>query len=269
MLWTSAEDISLWDCIKAKGVKRESRIASDNSEDAVTWNVFRYLEVSGRIGEFVDSLTGDRSSQNAQVIYWSYCQSNRKPYPPLLAAAATFGEHVARRSEPDVILEDESNLVFIECKFGSGNRTQPSDPENQKLYLSGGDGWFGSVFNPDVTFATIAVQNRLYELMRLWILGSWIASQKRKRFFLVNLVRDNAIGEANIESRFTPLTLKNTQRNFVRYTWEQVFIRFILPDVSVSDAAKVAEYLQQKTMGYSLTSKGRQGKLRKAFTLHP
>lgn len=41
LLWKD-DDLNLFE--KIKEVKRESRIAYDNSEDAVTWNVFRFLE---------------------------------------------------------------------------------------------------------------------------------------------------------------------------------------------------------------------------------
>ena len=39
LLWKDEADLDLLD--RTKGVKRESRIARDRSEDAVTWNVFR------------------------------------------------------------------------------------------------------------------------------------------------------------------------------------------------------------------------------------
>ena len=41
LLWKDEVDLDLLKRIKK--VKRESRIARDNSEDAVTWNVFRFL----------------------------------------------------------------------------------------------------------------------------------------------------------------------------------------------------------------------------------
>lgn len=267
MLWTSEADMRLWNCIKAKDVKRESRMARDNSEDALTWNVFRYLEANGLIGEIIDSMASEARSQNPRVVYWSYCQTSRKPFPSLLSAAATFGEHVDRRSEPDVILDDDNVLVFIECKLSAGNRTKPSDPENPKLYLSGGDSWFRSIFQPDVTFTKIAVEERLYELMRLWLLGSWIAAQAGKRFLLVNIVREGARTETDIEARFNALTQPNPQRAFVRYTWERIYSEVVLPRAGNPDADRVAQYLKEKSLGYSSVSKGTQGKLRRAFIL--
>ena len=42
LLWKDKADLDLFERIKR--VKRESRIARDRSEDAITWNVFRFLE---------------------------------------------------------------------------------------------------------------------------------------------------------------------------------------------------------------------------------
>src|SRR5687768_13532494 len=54
MLWTDASDRALWAQIKTPGIKRESRIARDNSEDAVTWNVFRLFERRRLLGDVLN-----------------------------------------------------------------------------------------------------------------------------------------------------------------------------------------------------------------------
>ena len=51
LLWKTEDDIDLLNRIKE--LKRESRITRDNSEDALTWNVFRFLEKNNLIGEFL------------------------------------------------------------------------------------------------------------------------------------------------------------------------------------------------------------------------
>src|SRR5262249_36970086 len=122
MLWSGEEDLGLWDCIKAPGVKRESRMARDNSEDAVTWNVFRYLETHGLVGEFLKVVAKAPVTTIPRLVYWSFCQSRRKPWQPLLEAATTFGERSDGRSEPDLIVEDDDMLAFVENKVLSGNR---------------------------------------------------------------------------------------------------------------------------------------------------
>jgi hypothetical protein len=68
-------------------VKRETkRFARDNSEDAVTWNVFRYLEKEKLLQSFLSELAGFSVGYPDEVIYWSYSQSERKVWSKLQEA---------------------------------------------------------------------------------------------------------------------------------------------------------------------------------------
>lgn len=267
MLWATEEDLRLWNCIKAKGVKRESRTARDNSEDALTWNVFRYLELSHTIGDFIDFVASERISHNPRVVYWSFCQATQRPFQPLLDAASAFGENIARRSEPDVIIDDEKVLMFVESKLSAGNRTKPRDPQNPKRYVTGGESWFSKAFSAEATFAEIAVEQRLYELMRLWLLGSWIAARDGRKFLLVNVVREGARSEATIEARFNAFVQNVPERRFVRLTWEGIVSEVIQSSERTPDSERLDAYMREKCMGYSSIRKGTQGKLRRAFSL--
>jgi hypothetical protein len=72
----------LWDYplfLKHKVSKRENRIARDNSEDAVTWNVFRFLENRGLLLPFLSKQFGIPLLQ-AKTIYWSHdTETTRTP----------------------------------------------------------------------------------------------------------------------------------------------------------------------------------------------
>jgi hypothetical protein len=148
MLWAAPDDLRLWESINGPGIKRESRVARDNSEDAVTWNVFRYLERHGFLGKFVDQVTGHRLSDSPRLIYWSYCQQSGDPWGPLVEACKGFGERVERRSEPDLIIEDSKVLVFVENKLLSGNETAPSGQGKMDGYSTGCNAWYSTVFQP-------------------------------------------------------------------------------------------------------------------------
>src|SRR4051812_34631610 len=51
LLWKNDSDIRLLSAIK--GVKRESRMERERSEDAVTWNIFRYLDNEKQLTSFL------------------------------------------------------------------------------------------------------------------------------------------------------------------------------------------------------------------------
>jgi hypothetical protein len=73
------------------GVKRESRMARDNSEDALTWNVFRFLDQSALLGTWLESIA-DAPTRNPRIKYWSYC-----PDPDRVSAALSQHARPTRR----------------------------------------------------------------------------------------------------------------------------------------------------------------------------
>jgi hypothetical protein len=267
MLWTEEHDITLWQRIKAPGVKRECRLARDNSEDAVTWNVFRYLERQGLISSFTELVAGSGFAQNPRVIYWSLCQRTEKAWDQLVNAARTFGERPDRRSEPDIIIDGDDLLVFCENKWLSDNSTHPSNPNDPKQYVTGGDNWFGKVFDAGTDFRTIAVEQELYELMRFWLIGSWIAHQTSKKFFLVNVVRQEDRRERNIEDRFHAHLPVSDRHRFVRLTWERIHSTVVAPRRDCSDSDRLTHYLGEKTMGYRLPRGAAYATLKRALSV--
>jgi hypothetical protein len=75
ILWKETTDRDLLERIFR--VKRETaRIGRDNSEDAVTWNVFRFMENENMLQGFLTELAS-KEAENPEVIYWSYSQSQK------------------------------------------------------------------------------------------------------------------------------------------------------------------------------------------------
>jgi len=97
LLWKEVEDLEL--LRKIMVVKRESRMARDNSEDALSWNVFRFLEKTGNLSSFLSLMTGT-DIRDIEVIYWSYSLYSYRAWPELIVARQEFGEEKQRGSEP-------------------------------------------------------------------------------------------------------------------------------------------------------------------------
>jgi len=253
LLWHDREDVSLLREIKSS--KRESRMARDNSEDALTWNVFRYLEKTNQIAPSLSALI-EAAVVNPQLIYWSYSQVARGVWPRLACARAEFGEHPNRSSEPDLIIASDSALFFIEAKFTATNKTKPSNPQQTKKYLTGGDNWYSQVFKTD--YNTLVNKERKYELVRFWLLGSWLAARLNRDFYLVNLVLEKR--EKDIERLFKPHLKSNNQRHFLRWTWEDIY-HFVSKNAVATPAKNLfTSYFECKTTGYN-----HLGKLQAAF----
>jgi hypothetical protein len=255
LLWKDEQDRALLQGIET--CKRESRMAREKSEDALSWNVFRYLEKQGFLSLILSSVIG-RDLGALQLVYWSYCPMVGAVWPELTRARQEFGEQLQRSSEPDLIAFSDKALLFVEAKFTASNVARPADPANLKKYLTGGNGWYHQVFAS--SFETIAVQDRKYELLRHWLLGSWLAAQSKRDFYLLNLVREEY--EQDIEKRFGRHIRATAQRRFMRLTWEELYRQIDEKIPSSIERDSLLEYLEYKSAGYN-----RFGQLQRAFSL--
>lgn len=222
--------------------KREThRLARERSEDAVTYNVFRSIEQAGRLAELCETFTG-REQSAAELVYWSYCLPDGGPLPLLQKARESFRERPARGSEPDLIAVTPTDIIFIEVKLTSGNETTPSRPESLQLYQEAEGGWYDTVFTTDPQ--SVAVVARKYELMRFWLLGSWMAKHVGKSFTLVSLTR--RVQDPNLERVVAPLLRQTDDRRYVHLTWEQI-AQFAADEACTGP---VFDYLVSKSVGY-------------------
>jgi len=253
LLWKERVDLELLE--KTGTVKRESRMARDNSEDAVSWNVFRFLEKNNLIDGFLSSIT-NTAPKSSEVIYWSYSQKENTSWSELNKARKEFGEKIKRGTEPDIMIKTDNALFFIEAKLTAGNETVPSNMSNSKKYETGGDNWFSKVFNSD--YKTVAIVKKKYELLRLWLLGTWMAKQQDLDFYLINLVLSER--EADIETMFKRHIKENQRRKFLRVTWGTIY-QYISKSLS-RDKDIMIRYFRNKTIGYD-----RNGRLQRAFSI--
>jgi len=255
LLWKDKADLDLLK--KIKTVKRESRSTRDNSEDAVTWNVFRFLERNNLVEIALSSII-DVALKSSEVIYWAYSQGENSSWSELNKAREEFGEEIKRSSEPDIIIKTDDALLFIEAKLTAGNETVPSNMSNSKKYKTGGDNWFSKVFESD--YKTVAIAEKKYELLRFWLLGTWIAKQRDLDFYLVSLVLSER--EKDIESIFKMHLYENQRMRFIRITWEDIYQQILNSDLSGIDKDTMIRYFRNKTIGYD-----GNGRLQRAFSI--
>ena len=255
LLWKDKTDLDLLK--KIKKVKRESRIARDRSEDAVTWNVFRFLERNDLVGITLSSIVG-ATPESTEVMYWSYSQRENSSWSKLNKARKEFGEEMKRSSEPDIIIKTKNALLFIEAKLTARSETIPSDMSNSKRYETGGENWFSKVFKSN--FKTVAITEKKYELLRFWLLGTWIAKQEDLNFYLINLVLSER--DKSIETIFKRHICENQRMKFVRITWEDIYQQILNSGLPGRDKDKMIEYFRNKTIGYDSNRE-----LKKAFSI--
>ena len=255
LLWCSPADLALLEAIKRD--KREGRLRRDNSEDAVTFNVFRYLERRPEVlAAVLEDMAGEEAT-DAQLVYWSHHAGSDEQWEPLNRARRTFGEVVAQGSEPDMIVISDGTLFFIEAKLNATNATVAPSLRAQKKYLTGADAWFCRVLSGD--WDTVAVTGRRYELMRFWLLGTWLAAGLGLDFRLVSLLTAGSIRRTPLDP-FSAYAVQSDARRFGLHSWEQIWQTASRTAQRDADWQRLERYFLTKSIGY-----GSDHRLRPAF----
>ena len=240
LLWDDAADRDLLtEIVKVKRIM--AQLHHENSEDAVTWNVFRFLERSGLLGRFLTQMRG-AAVTDPEAIYWTYCPSEGGIWSELAKAWDEFRERPQRASEPDVIVRSGEAVFAIEAKLSSYSRPRTSYTAKVKAEREGRYSAGQRYLRQPVGDIMDAGH---YQLMRFWVLGCWIAERTQREFMLVNLVRSGE--EQGIEESFGSCIRESQRRSFVRLTWEDIY-EFLAGAPASSDRDRMMWYFRNKTI---------------------
>lgn len=201
--------------------KKHEKFASENSEDAVTWTVFRYLQASGLLAHVAHEVTlaGTRRKGDGALLLWGVPIPVNDPRGVGIRAEIerlleAIGERSNRFSEPDVLIDfDVCGLVVVEVKYRSGNDWK--DPRYR--------GWPTYTRNTDAFIdSDRLVATRCYELARYWRLGWDLAGERP--FTLLNLGPPSLfVGpEGKRLDQFEACLPVHPTRRFMRVTWDQL-----------------------------------------------
>ena len=254
LLWTDPESVRLLN--SSKRPERDLRLGLDNSESALTWNVFRWLETSGALSGLLEHWTGERVV-NPSLVYWSHSRIREGVHFPLYQARNAYREEEGQETEPAVLVETEDLLLLLDPHLGSAKPAGRS-PLGWEPYDVGAGGWASSVLTGSTE--GFAGERGQFELLRLWLLGTWMAQQEAKRFLLLYL--------APGWSRGLPYQAASTgfresaERGALRVSWEEIHEYVSAECPQNPGAAALLGYLEEKGAGY-----GEDGLLRRAFLL--
>ena len=184
LLWTDANDQERLDAI-LRG-KRESRMGHEHSEDAVTWNVFRFFERHERLSPAIRTICPCPESEPLTVFWTTH---NGCLWESYRLCSDQIPEKATARSESDLILLWEHKLlVIVEAKFRSLNRSDKAKREDElrksRPYIAHASRYLNR------EGAEEAVRDGWYELLRNWVLGTALKDALGcEAFVLVNLLR--------------------------------------------------------------------------------
>jgi hypothetical protein len=92
-----------------------SRLASENSEAALCWNLFRSLEKAGRLDIVTRALGLD---DEFQVLYWYHPWDSPEPLPEIRQALQRVEPRKGYQTEVNIMLKGRRCLVLVETNLG-------------------------------------------------------------------------------------------------------------------------------------------------------
>lgn len=115
-------------CLQSPTKAEKWRLGYENSEDAVSWNVFVGIMRAGALSHAMSWLAGRKIDGEPELYLWGshidLHNNSHDFYPPLHQARDTIEKGIRRFwTEPDVMLIVPKKFVMcIEVKFTSGNK---------------------------------------------------------------------------------------------------------------------------------------------------
>ena len=224
----------------------------EKSEDALSWNVFRSIQESGRLAQLAYSLIGDQYDEEPHLYLWGIRVSDDlfEPWDLLVAARDRFESNLPvdrPLTEPDIALHLPGKyLVLIEAKFTSPNgwyrqgvRQNDMDLTLEELL----DIYSGEEIRLLNTDLAQQCEQIPYQLWRNTVFADWMASQDspQTKPYHVNLVREGYEHES--QEAFVTLLNEPYEDRFRPETWEAIYGWL----AASSFCDRLRHYMEQKT----------------------
>jgi hypothetical protein len=143
-------------------VKGLSYLGSENSEDAMTWNVFKTLEKSNPekwFSEIFPQITLDKDERfiDPMLRFWG------KYFPPLLRPFPEGETHV------DLTIETSNKLIFIEVKYKAdiSKKTKHDPNRNQIIRNIDVGSWAAKKWAKEFYFILLTLKSNTYSIDKL------------------------------------------------------------------------------------------------------
>lgn len=235
------------------------RLNAENSEDALSWNVFRSLHESGQLAEVAHCVTGMAHAEQPRLYLWGLRvdDDSLEPWDLLIAARNRFESALPvdrPLTEPDIAFHLPGKyLVLIEAKFTSENHLYRRGPrrDDQSLTL---EELLNIYQDPSLQVLDHAHARRCdaihYQLWRNMVFAEWMSLQDspQTEARLVSLVRK--AGVTDDAQVFGALLADGKSSHFRQITWEDIATKV------VQHPSLLQRYLANKT-----------ARLRKAFSM--
>jgi hypothetical protein len=247
--------------------KAESyRLGSENSEDALTWNIFAGLLYYKKLHKVYNQLTEENATSNQLDLFlWGlkidFNTQESSPWHRLLEVRAVLEPRSEVRrfpTEPDIMILGPTHLVCIEAKFTSGNPVvfEGKDVKDEKpksreglieRYIMRNTICNSPVIKPEELGDKIHSQ-----LLRMLVFTSTIAKLEKRKWIVANLIsntqwkdkkKSKSLGyDFDDPTSAIPASVRN---NFKFISWEDDIYKNILKNDPA--LVELSEYMKNKT----------------------
>lgn len=228
------------------------RLGNENSEGAVTWNVFRSLQEADSLSVAARVLVDAEATAEPELFFWGQRleRSGAEPSARLQKVRDELESGLAQQTEPDVCLHIAGwGWVVIEAEFGSGADVY-DDAARVEAWLERYAAACPGVFDGE---AIRRVKPREFpeQLLRNIALAHKLRADDQNAI-VISLVRES--DAPNSEKWVGRCLTETADAAFRRSTWETLY-RALDPDDARLEQLRL--YLENKSYG-----------LRPAFDLH-
>jgi hypothetical protein len=163
-------------------------LSKEKSEDALTWNVFRSLQLSE--GKSISSIYKHIFNINAieTILFWGCDLSNHNDYQIKLNSLIRFvdGRFRGTMTEPDLVLITKQEVVFIECKLNNNGQQSPwkAQSEGSRKRFE----HYTSEYFPELS--EIKDWENIYQLIRNYVYARLLAKVLNKKPLLVPIINE-------------------------------------------------------------------------------
>jgi hypothetical protein len=231
------------------------RLGLENSEDALTWNVFRSLQEARCLHEIAHWLSGEETKAEPYLFLWGLCltDDSLQPWDLLIAARERFESDLPVRrplTEPDIALYLPGHyLILIEAKFTSPNPYYTDGPRKDAESLTKTE--LLAIYQ-DSQLRILDVERArnidkvYYQLWRNLVFAEWMARSDGQgtRAYHANLTRAGC--EKASCAHFRRLLRPGYAKHFVQLAWEEIYARWANRQPTLT---RLGRYLATKTTG--------------------
>jgi hypothetical protein len=207
------------------------KIGSTHSEDALTWNLFRTLQLNNGI-QFVTRLFNS-NLDISKVYYWGHdadqCDERIDgDIQDTLNQIEPWGiGGFKQQTETDIILQGKSNIVMVECKLGDPGKNikawQRSSMGMRPEYAVFLKKQGLKLFNENFDYERDG--NRFYQLFRNYLLGAALSIRWNTEFSLLTIVNEFNTNREGKSHQFELDAFRSTlikSSNVFMITWQQI-----------------------------------------------